>query len=217
MLTRGLENVRIGSNVEDDMAGATVLDIAVDENQRIGVLTGANLIVYDQVHKLWVTWSLPTTGVALTAWRGAFVVADNQATQRTYQQVAGSFDDNGAVIQTRIDLDDIDTADVMGFQVLWEIAAYGEWKGAHTFNVECTYDGTDTVDETFSETFANDLDPFRFDWQPRNIECSSIGLSIFDTFPGNVPSQGFTLEALGIYCGVERGKKYNENRIAPAG
>lgn len=218
LLTRGLENVYVGSPVEDDMDGATVLDIAVDEDQRIGVLTGSKLIVYDQVSRVWSTWALPVPGVALTTWQGKFTWADDQGTQRTYQQTDGVWSDNGAVIQTRIDIADIATADVFGFQVIWEIGALGEWKGAHTFNVDCTYDSSDTVDETFSETFTAALVPFRFDTgTPVKTECSAIGLSIYDTFPGNVPSQGFTLEALDLYVGVERGKKYNERRIAPAG
>ena len=218
LLTRGLENVYLGSPVEDDMTGASVLDIAVDENQRIGFLTGANLIVYDQVVGVWSTWPLPKPGVALASWRGKFVFADNEATQNTYEQTAGAYDDNGAVIQTRVKVDDIATADVHGFQVLWELAAFGEWKGAHRFNMDLTYDGADAVSETFARTFSAALRPYRFDTPtPRKTECSSVGIEVYDTFPDGVPSQGFALESLGLYCGVERGKKYNETRIAPTG
>jgi hypothetical protein len=218
LLTRGLENVYIGDKVEDDMAGATVLDIAVDKDQRVGVLTGSKLIVYDQVHNVWSVWPLPTTGVALTTWQGKFTYADDAGTQRTWQQTDAAYDDNGAPVQTKIEIDDMSTAEIFGFQVLWEMAFLGEWRGAHTFNVDCTYDGSDTVDETFSDTFSADPAPFRFDTgTPRTIECSSVGLTIYDTFPGNVPSQGFTLESIGLYCGVERGKKYSERTIGPAG
>jgi hypothetical protein len=42
-------------------------------------------------------------------------------------------------------------------------------------------------------------------------------MSIYDTFPGNVPSQGFTLESIGLYVGIERGAKYQATRIAPTG
>lgn len=217
LLTRGLENVYLGSNVEDEAEGATTLDIAIDENQRIGILTGANLIVYDQVVGVWSVWSLPETGVALTTWRGKFVVADNEATQNTWEQGA-TYADATAPIQTRIDLQDISLADIHGFQVIWEPTLLGEWKGAHTLNVELTYDGSDTVDETFARTFSTLLKPFRFALgQPKNAECSSIGMSIYDTFPGDTPSQGFTLESIGLYVGVERGAKYQATRIAPTG
>lgn len=218
ILTRGLENDFIGKNVEDETSAASVLDIAVDEDQRIGVLlNNGKMIVYDQVTNVWTVRVLPVSGVALTTWQGRFTWADDEATQRTWQETPGAFDDNGAPIQTRIDVDDISTSDVFGFQVLWEMAALGEWKGAHTFNVDLTYDGADDVLETFSETFSTALKPFRFDWQPAIIECSSVGMSIYDTFPGNVPSQGFALEALDLYVGIERGKKYTETRISPAG
>lgn len=217
LLTRGLENLFIGLPVRDETEGVDALDIAIDANQRLGVLTGAQMLVYDDVAKVWSPWTVPKSGVAMTVWRGAFVVADNEATPNVYEQTPGAWDDNGAPVQTRVDLQDIALADVNGFQVLWETSALGEWKGAHTFNVDVTYDGSDVIDETFSETFSTELKPFRFDWQPRTVECSATGISIYDTFPGDVPSQGFTLEALGLYVGIERGAKYQERRIAPVG
>jgi hypothetical protein len=215
LLTRGLENIYIGQNVQDDMAGVTVLDIAIDKDQRIGVLTSnARIIVYDQVTGVWSPWQLVATGVALCSWQGRFTFADNgNGTAR--QQTDAAYDDDGTFIQTRIDIQDISLADINGFQVIWETSALGEWKGAHTFNVEVTYDGGTTIDETFSHLFDVAVVPFRFDWQPKTIECSAIGLSIYDTLVSGF-SQGFTLESLGLYVGVERGAKYQERRISPA-
>jgi hypothetical protein len=217
LLTRSLDNVPIGAAVDDETAGKTILDIATDEDQRICVLLsgGSGMVVYDQVSNVWSAWQPGVTGDAMTVWMGKLTFAGNDGT--TYQQTNGAWDDNGVPIQTRVELADISLADIHGFQVIWEVAALGEWKGAHTFTVDITYDGSTTIDETFSETFAVALVPFRFDWQPRTTECSAIGLTISDTFPGAVPSQGFTLESLDLYVGIERGKKYNENRIAPAG
>jgi hypothetical protein len=216
LLTRGLENEFVGKNVEDDTDGAEIIDIAVDKNQRIACFTETQAIVYDQVVGVWSPWPLTTPPVAGCAWRGAFVYADDEEEPRTMEQVADAFDDDGDPIVTRVDLQDVSLADINGFQVIWEASCLGEWIGAHMFHVELAYDRADAIDETFEELFDEDIDPYHFDWQPRTTECSAIRMSIWDSFPGDVPSGGFALESIGLYVGIERGAKYSERRIAPA-
>jgi hypothetical protein len=209
MVGRDLTNVYVGASIEDDAAHATIVDIEVDQAQRVHFIdiAGQQDLVWDPTVQQWYTWSLPALPLLGANYQGALVFG---APSNIWYQAAGTFVDDTAAIITSIPLAPMSFAGVPGLQMVWEIQFLGQRLGRCTQVIDMFYND-DT--QTF-ERFQQDSDSlgmnfalgqaYRFAVEPSNPECQAIAATISDAFPLG-PSAGFTLENVGASVGIVPG------------
>lgn len=209
MIGRDLTNTYIGAAIEDDSLTSNVVDIVVDQAQRVHFVdqAGQQDLVWDTVVSQWYTWTLPEVPLLATTYLGQLVIA---GATNLWRQVQGTFVDDTAAIATTTPLSPMDFAGVPGLTMVWELQFLGQRPGRHTINVTLFYD-----DETQStESFSADSDSlginftggqaYRFTVNPANPECQAIACTIFDSFPLGA-SAGYTLENIGASVGIVPG------------
>lgn len=187
MITRGGENVQLGSNVTDDFAGQTVSGIAVDSAQRVAfALAGTSRVqmVYDQVSKVWSKWTAKTDVLLNHTVRGRFAYVDN--TSLRIQTANIWYDDDYAGVPEWYTLTASAPFSLMNFKGakrVWEFMLSGERKADHTLTVSATYLAED-IDVSESWTFVPALgERFENDFQPMVEEMERIDLELSDA-PG---------------------------------
>lgn len=205
LITRNLQNVYVGAAVEDEKdTTETFVGVATDDKQRTGFLTsGGHLLVYDQVTGVWSTWTVGTG--LLTAHKGRFVYTDGTAPATLFRQALGQyFDGTSAPITTTVMLAHMHLAGVRRAKRLWQTQMVGERLGDHDMTVSVAIDDTDTVTQTATWT-PSATAPYVYEL-PANAQtelCASVAYTFADSFPRG-PTQGFALEMLAMYLGIEQ-------------
>lgn len=209
MVGRDLTNTYIGAAIEDDSLTSTIVDIVVDQSQRVHFVdqTGQQDLVWDTVVGQWYTWALPAVPLLATVYLGQVVFA---AATFLWQQIPGTFVDDTVAIVTTTPLAPMAFAGVPGLEMVWELQFLGQRAGRHTINVTLFYDDDTQSTESFSEDSDslgigfNNGEAYRFGVPPSQPECQAIAATIFDSFPLGA-SAGYTLENVGASVGIVPG------------
>ncbi len=209
MVGRDLTNQYVGAAIEDDAAVLSVVDIVVDQAQRVHFVSIADQkdLVWDSVVGQWYTWPLPDVPLLATDYQGNLVFA---GPTNLWQQAPGTFVDDTAAIITTTPLAPMNFAGVPGLEMVWELIFQGQRLGRHTITITLFYDD----DTQSTESFTADSDSlginfsggqtYRFTVCPANPECQAIAATLVDSFP-NGASAGYTLENIGASVGIVPG------------
>lgn len=224
MLTRNLENVFIGKNVQDDTAGSPVAGIVSDQGQKLyAVLANGTLLTYDAISQSWSVYTFVVTPKLIALYKGRLVYLSSEATATVWKQVPGQYSDIDAAgvktaIAQGIAIERINFGLVRNYKRLWQAQLEGAYLGSHALIVGATY----YIDER--DTFPGSAyligpvagQPYVFELPPQYEEISAIEYSITEI--GVVDSAGFALEDFSFEVGVEGGRMGNvpaTRRISP--
>lgn len=226
LLTRGLELVYIGSNVED-FNSSTILSTNILKNtNEIRFVTDANVtLVYNYYFKKWSIFDTPGILDAVV-WRNADYVYLTPT--KVLNEDSTTYLDDGSYVQSKIRTGWINLAGLQGFQRIYEMAMIGTFFSDHVFQINHYYDYSERVQDTISITAsslvntelygsnavyggddfyggsAND-EVFQLrEGLPRQL-CQSISFEFVDSISGSNNGQGFSIEGLSLTVGVKSG------------
>jgi hypothetical protein len=203
LITRDLKNIYIGAAVEDEKAAnETFVGVATDDKQRTAFLTsGENMLVYDQVTGVWSVWTAASG--PLTVHKGRFVYLDGSPST-PFRQVLGTYVDGAAPIVTTVTVAPMHLAGVRRAKRLWQTQMVGERLGDHDMSVTASVNDESSVTQSATWT-PSPTGPYVYEL-PANARtelCASVSYTFVDSFPRGA-SQGFALEMLSMYVGLEQ-------------
>ena len=222
-ITRDLQNVYVGAQIEDDTSGVTIEAMTVDGDQNL-VASGPSsaLVVWNPVTRIWSKWILPVaSSVAprLATWRGKMLYSDTanvwKQTASQFYDLVGSFQSS---IITSLTTAPIHLGGIKSFKRLWRQQIAGEYLGDHDLTVTVTYDDTTSpVVSTYTWT-PDSTAPYQYDLPVTRQLLTSIAYTIVDSFP-RTPTRGFALELISLYVGLQKdlARVPIARRIAPTG
>jgi len=120
-----------------------------------------------------------------------------------FKETEGLYSDNGAFISMRLRTGWIQFAQVQGFQRIWEILLLGEYKSAHTLQVQIQFDFNSTVAQTMTITPGSTV-PYQWSFSPSRQKCESMRLTIQDVYTNTI-GESYDLSNLAFYLGIKRG------------
>jgi hypothetical protein len=181
LLTRGLEAVYIGAQVDEynslNVSGAVVID---DQNQVRFTTTGGRTLVWDWYHKQWYTFT-NQAAVSAAMVRGVFHYVTSAGVVK--YEVSGQFNDDGTSIASTLKLAPIAVAGINGFQRIYGVQILGEYVGAHTLRVKLAYDNSSSDTDTLTVVTASGT--YRYEARPSQQRCAAIGITIDDVLTGS--------------------------------
>lgn len=212
LLNRAFNLIYIGSPVEGIYGTIGVIQSADFQPSQwvIFVTTSGTSLVYDIIYKQWSTF---TNQVSVD---GDVWIGDNQnhvfvnPNGQVYEQQE-AYSDNGAPIITSLTTAWLDpraagAQGIGGYFRFYHLFLLGTWYGAHTLEVAAEADYVEAgfvpypaipVPSAPTEAYQYRIDVL--------YKGQSIRFTITDSFPGNVPSQGFALSQMSMIIGVKGG------------
>lgn len=213
VITRDLRNVWLSQPLVDELSGAAITSMAVDDKQRLCVAVGsARLYVFDQVAGCWLIWRIPAAAVLVTSWQGLLTYQDTQATSNvvvynpnaTFDAIGGL----GTAIALDIQLASINFAGVRSFKRCWAIQIVGQHRDAHRLNVVVSYPDDDMADTTYPPFVPDPSLAYVYEVNPDPEEATTFNVRLFVDYndPGILsPGDSFVLELLSFEVGLESG------------
>jgi len=207
MLDRGLNPTYIGSALDDTKAEIVTDSISIPEKNQIRFMQTPNLFVPD-----------PSLGVldVLTKQCSRF---DIDALHGTYWEDNGwvfsdpswvikkevaSHKDDANFIDMNLETSWIKLNGLQGYQRVFWVGLMGEYKSAHTLNIEVSYDYKAVVSETKTFTIAAADDPYQIRFRPKYSRCQAIKLKIYDSAQAGT-GESLSLSGIHFVIGVKRG------------
>jgi hypothetical protein len=122
-----------------------------------------------------------------------------------YRQKLAQYNDAGTQILSQAWIDFIRLGGIRNYKRVWASQMQGLWLGDHDLSVQMFVDDdAATVVNTYAFTPASS-NPLLVELPPGQHElCSSASYLFADSFPRG-PSQGFALELMSFYVGLEKG------------
>jgi hypothetical protein len=212
-IARDLSNVRSGAPVIELTDGRAVMGMSTDIDQRLSVpLDNGKILNWDVVAQVWLAHEAPTKPVLSMTFQGRL----------TYMDVAGfcwrqddtSFYDGplyGSDVKipiiTTVDILPVHLGGVKNLKRIWDVFAYGEYRGDHDLHLRVTYDDESDLTTVVPYDFTPDPGlPYLYSFRPKVEQCSAMAFKFFDSFPrGGEPGDSFALELLSFYVGLEKG------------
>lgn len=195
LMDRGLNSTFIGAPVEDEIAnGLEVLDICVDDWQRVYITLGVagsggtsqRMVVFDLICNAWATWDAPIAPVCAASWQGRYVFADpSSGSSRVWildDDEATDFTDDGAAVIRTVELSSMSFGGPNGYESMWGMQFFGEYKAPHLALVGFTYDNADAADQTFTQPVGVDPGIYRWEVRQDKQKQAAVAVSIADSF-----------------------------------
>lgn len=173
-----------------DALGGAVRLLAVDGHQRIYVVSGDALGVYDLVSGCWYEWSSPANMALLASFGGTVVFADGSL---VWRQNVGSYVDTRFQAGTQsllpynmfVALSSVHFGAVRNFASLLEVQVLGETHEAGTVTMSLAFD--DNPDIVESTTWVTDpAVPFEYSYGPANQLCSAVAITLQEATPPQI-------------------------------
>jgi len=216
--TRSIVATFAGSNVEDETAGAHVTGMTVDKNQRVFItLSNFKTVVWDTVSAVWSVWKTPLTGVngegytpnfkLCCSWNSAFTAMDSTG-QAWYLTDDVYFDHDGTnanKIITTIETQPYHLGGIKNYKRIWALQFYGTTYSTFNLTTQITYGDSGITPDIRTKTGITPGSPLYYEIQPKIELTDSLALKFEDDFTDNNPGQGFSLELVSFYVGLEKG------------
>jgi len=222
ILSRSLQVEYVGAKVEEfnalNVSGAVIVP---DQNQVRFTTTQGRSLVFDYFFQVWTTFT-NQEAVSAVGWQNDFVFLRSNG--EAWEETDSTYEDNGAVIRTRIGTQWFQTGGLQGFQRCYTGILLGEYVGEHRLRVKVAYDFEPFYREEFlmnpipivtgdvygtgtygSGSFGGGTGVYQFDFKPARQKCQSMRLLIEDTFPENEGTGSFNITGLTLVIGVKGG------------
>lgn len=203
LLGRNEQATYVGASVEDWNSETVFRARHVkEENQVRFLMSSGDILVYDYLVQQWATYKqglgtlAPVDAIVLDGKHG--LLLDDGT---FWIDNAGYLDPGSAAIRLYIETAWIRRQGLMGSDMIWYIHGLGEYKSAHTLNIELGYDYESTV-ETISKAFA--AAPMKFRIFPARPRCEAIKATFYDS---DTTGESFSLSGLEFEVGLRPGLK----------
>lgn len=214
LLTRGLEIQYIGAGVESyNSQGVMCATLYPQVNQARFVMSGGDTLVYDYLVGQWSVFTNPVPAQAVI-WNSRYTYCWSNGLGnigQTYQESATSFTDAGAFYALKVQTSWLSFAGIQGYQRVRRLEVLGDWKSAHTLQIEVAYDFDSTVMQTVPIPASVLVVPYQWELQLERQKCQALQLTIQDaqTTPYG---EGLDISGLAFDIAVKSGL----NRKAPS-
>lgn len=231
LLTRGLESVYIGADVEayNDYSITGAVLIPNTNEVRFTTSNGVTL-TYDYFFKQWVVDEVQY-GADACIFQNLFTYANPNGTM--FQETVGSYTDNSNFYPLRIWTSWLSFAGLQGFQRVWQFLLLGSYKSPHTLQVRLAYDfmvsaiqeesidattllgtGVYGSDATYGDTtpYGGNGSFYQFRITPNQQKCQAIQVQIEDVQTSDY-GEGFSLSALSFMLGVKQGQYKSSSAV----
>jgi hypothetical protein len=199
-LSRGDRLAYVGAAVEEFNVSTVLRGEHVQGQNLVRFLLDGNKILeYDYLVGQWSTSLSHTDAADICAAGGDFNLL--RSTGAMLREGTG-FDDAGTDYALKLDTAWINRGDLLGYQRIWWAYLLGEYKSAHTLNVEVFYDYVDTAAETFTVALTSDPSPYLFRFQPARQRCSAIKVRVYDSAQAGT-SEAYTITGLEFIVGTK--------------
>lgn len=215
-ITRSLTNDFMSQPMVDTFAamsddGRKVLGMAIDRDQRLGISTGEELVIYDFVSGLWSTWNLPDDATQLTTFAGRFAARlPDQISVQSDDPFDSIIDEFPLLaINWRAVLAGISFGSVRAFVRLWRMQIIGQFLGHHTLDVKIEYPDDFPDDPTICPSIVPDgLTPYLIEAIPGHGRASQFVVTLDVNHNGELtPGRSCSIELLSCKVGLQAGQR----------
>lgn len=202
LLDRSLGTQYVGADVENLLNGNLITSAEVMSfyNQVRFTLNNNICLVYDYYMNQWYTF-LNHNAVSSTIFQGNFTYIHPNG--QVWEETPGTYTDNGAFIPLLIQTSWLSLAQLQGFQRIYKLMIFGEYKGTHQLQVQVSYDFDPAVLQTdLVNTINQALYQYRV-FMARQ-KCEAIQFVIQDVQSSSF-NEGLRLSSMAFEVGVKRG------------
>ena len=227
LLNRSLETVYIGAEVEQyNNLTITSAELIQNENQIRYLTSDGRCLIYDYFYGKWSTWT-NHSGNGATIWQGGngdYVYLRTDG--RIFQQSSTSYKDDNDPIEMSITTSWVKTNGIQGFQRIRRALVLGDFKSAHTLQLEIGHDYQDYFNELHKFNYIDDLEiieygdstpygdanyygtnsgvadgVYQFRAHCKKQKCQSVRFRISDVEEAS-PGQAYSISSLMLEVGV---------------
>jgi len=200
LLSRQLQVQYIGAEVEDfnhlTIVSATLLE---DKNQVIFHTLESPTLVYDYYFQQWSTYT-NHAGYKAVVYQGDYTYLRTNG--RVYKNNASVFTDAGTGYRMSLTTQWMKFAGVQGFQRVRRFEILGDYKSAHSLQVQIAYDFEQTYSNTITFTTAVGVYQYR-GHMPRQ-KCDSVRFLIQETDAAPA-GESFSINDISFEAGIKQG------------
>lgn len=210
ILTRSLQPQYIGAPVDDLKAYSVLKTLSMPTKNQIRLMTTHGIMyVFDTLTGQWSEFDYPNNPVDAVMWQDSFVFYTGAW---NICQESGAYSDGGASIDLAVETAWIKLNGLQGYQRTFWVTLLGEYKSAHTLNINIYYDYDDaapyqTITKVVDAAMGADV-PYQFRFRPKKSRCEAIKFRIYDS---NIASgECYSLSALQLEIGILKGLYRNK-------
>lgn len=204
LLDRSLQVSYVGDEVEAyNSAVITSVQMIESVNQiRYSLDTGI-LIVYDYFYDQWATFT-NINAVDSVIFQNVYTYLKSDGS--VLQESIGSYTDNGSFVAIAFTTAWFSFAKLQGFERVYKMMILGDWKSAHTLQVQFAVNFNPAIVQTVSVPALTSLVPYqqRVFMDSNTSKCESFQVTI--TEQQTAPfGEGLTISALSFEAGMKKG------------
>jgi hypothetical protein len=208
MITRSLDNVWIGQNAKDDLA-PTITGMCIAGNNVL-VSNGSYVMAYDTNLGAWGRWNFSASPTLITAFGGVGMFNDNGL---VWVQTPGAYLDNDRsrsetyYVPMTATISPVHVGGIRSWKRTWEVQVQGQVADYCDVNFTLAYGDYNANLKTYqSATLVPGV--LEEAIRPTLQLATSIGLTVTDAAnEATTTGQGFSLEVMSLYVGLEKGLK----------
>lgn len=215
MMDRSLQVQYIGREVESFNSEVVTSAVLNTAKSQIRFLTSSgSSLLYDYIYNQWSTFT-NHIGLGADIWQGNYTYC--RVDGDIYNETPGVFLDKATAISLKIGTAWIKLTDLQNFQRIWNFFVLGDYKSKHLLNGQITFDYETTPFSTFTFNpqtvlgLNGDDTVYQFRYHMERQKCESVKFTIFDSFTGFLPGEGYSLSQFSIEAGIKQGG----NKLSP--
>jgi hypothetical protein len=207
LLDRSLKDHYIGADVEAYNAFTVTSAVMVPNTTQVRfTLSNGVALVYDYYLKDERgigQWSVFTnvSAVAATVFQGVYTYIKSSG--QVNKENSSVFTDNGDFVQLSLETGWLSFAGLQGFQRVRRAAILGDYKSAHTLQIEAAYDFDQAVNQT-ATVVATSSPPYQWLLLLARQKCEAIKLAIQDNQSASF-GEGLDLSGISFEVGIKGG------------
>lgn len=202
LLNRGLQTQYIGRDVEFyNNIPATSAQLIPGVNQVRFTLNNGTVLQYEYLQNQWDVFN-NISAVDSCLFQNQFLYLNPNG--QAFQETPGTFSDNGSYIPMSVTTSWIQTAGIQGFQRVYKVYVFGDWKSSHNLTISLAYNFDPTIVQTDTIPVTSSVVPYQFRINTQFQKCQALQVTISDSQNGSV-GEGFELSTIGLEVGVKKG------------
>lgn len=202
LLDRSLAASYIGADVEAYNSQTVTSAILLStQNQVRFTMSSGTVLVYDYFMGQWSVYT-GFSAVDATLYQGEFTYI--KANGKVYQENPALFTDDGSFIQLKVQTGWLSLAGLQGYQRMYQFLVLGDYKSAHTLNVDLAYDFSPSISQSVAIPVLSDPGVYEFRVFTDVQKCTAMQVTLYDTQSAPF-GEGLDLSALTLQVGIKTG------------
>lgn len=206
LLTKSEELIHVGSQIEDTLDAGTINKaIVLPSLFEVRFLLDNNkLLVYNYEFNKWnIHTGFSNLSDMETRNNKTYLLQSNGI---VLEETDGTFTDNGSIYSLKMTTGWISLGQINQLKRIYDFYILGNYKSAHTLNVEIAYNNDDTVVDTKTWSTANGLvdgdTMYQIRVRPSVQKCDSMKVTIYDSSQSGT-NESFSINGITIIAGMK--------------